>query len=71
MTFYILLKAAPTFTSRPRNVHSVEGSIVEFTCVAQGHPYPDITWWNNNRIINSDGRITVSNGGIRILLKTY
>lgn len=40
-----------------------EGDIVEFTCVATGQPYPDITWWNNNRLVNSDGRITVSNGG--------
>ena len=55
--------AAPVITSRPRSTRTREDSIVEFTCVARGHPYPDITWWNNNRIVNSDNRRTVSNGG--------
>ncbi len=36
---------------------------MEFTCIATGHPYPDYTWWHDNRLINSDSRITVSNGG--------
>ena len=60
----IFLAAKPAFTSRPRNATAHESSIVEFTCIAVGHPYPDITWWNSNRLVLSDGRITVSNGGI-------
>ena len=40
-----------------------ESGFVEFTCVAAGHPYPDYSWWRDNRIVNSDGRLTVSNGG--------
>ena len=40
-----------------------ESGIVELTCVASGHPYPDYSWWKDNRIVNSDGRVTVSNGG--------
>ena len=31
--------------------------------MASGHPYPDITWWNNNRIVNSNDKIQVSNSG--------
>ena len=53
----------PKFTSRPRDARVQEDGIVEFTCVAEGQPYPDYSWWNNDRIINSNHRITVSNGG--------
>ena len=31
--------------------------------ILQGSPYPDITWWNNNRIVTGNSRVTVSNGG--------
>ena len=32
--------------------------------MASGHPYPDVSWWNNNRLVDSDGsRVQVSNGG--------
>ena len=56
--------AKPRFTTRPRPVESArESGIVEFTCVASGHPYPDYSWWKDNRIVNSDGRVTVSNRG--------
>ncbi|CAB4061543.1 PXDN [Lepeophtheirus salmonis] len=53
----------PIFTSNPRNAKSMEGGIVEFTCISTGHPYPDTTWWKNNRIVSSDNRITVSDSG--------
>ena len=33
------------------------------TCVADGSPYPDITWWNNNRIVSPNSRVSVSNSG--------
>ena len=54
---------APVITSRPRSATVRESEIVELTCVASGSPYPDITWWNNNRIVGNTARITVSNGG--------
>ena len=54
-------------TSRPRSARARSESIVEFTCVATGHPYPDLTWWNNNRLVSTGGgggaRVSVSNGG--------
>ena len=56
-------EAAPRITSFPRDASINEGLFVEFTCVASGHPYPDVSWWNNNIIIVSGGRIQVSNGG--------
>ena len=40
-----------------------EGGIVEVTCVAEGSPYPTITWWNNNRLVTGSRRVTVSSGG--------
>jgi len=55
--------AAPVITTSPRPASVRLRSIVEFTCVARGSPYPDLTWWNDGRLINTDGRITVSNGG--------
>jgi peroxidase len=58
-----IITAAPIITSRPRDAQVTEGLYMEFTCVASGHPYPEITWWNNNRLVNSDGRVEVSNGG--------
>ena len=60
-----IVAAKPRFTTRPRPVERArESGIVEFTCVASGQPYPDYSWWRDNRIINSDGgRLTVSNGG--------
>ncbi len=38
----------------------------------QGSPYPDITWWNNRRLVTGSRRITVSNGGqhLRIQVKS-
>ena len=33
------------------------------TCVAEGSPYPAITWWNNNRIVSPNSRVSVSNTG--------
>ena len=57
-----------------RNAQINEGLFVEFTCVASGHPYPDITWWNNNRIVNSNDKIQVSNSGQHLRIensKTY
>jgi hypothetical protein len=38
----------------------------------QGSPYPDITWWNNRRLVTGGRRITVSNGGqhLRIQVKS-
>ena len=53
----------PRITTKPRNAKVNEELFVEFTCIATGQPYPDISWWNNNRLVNSDGRIQVSNGG--------
>ena len=48
---------------------------MEFTCVASGHPYPDVSWWNNNRLVHSDGsHVQVSNGGQHLRIedvKTY
>lgn len=55
--------AVPQITTLPRDADIKEGLFVEFTCVASGQPYPDISWWNNNRLVNSDSRIQVSNGG--------
>lgn len=54
---------APVITTRPRNVRVTEGGIIEMTCVAEGSPYPDISWWNNNRIVSPNSRVTVSNTG--------
>ena len=54
---------APVITTRPRTVVVVEGGIMEMTCVAEGSPQPDITWWNNNRLVATTGRVTVSNTG--------
>ena len=31
--------------------------------MADGSPYPDITWWNNNRIVTPNARVSVSNTG--------
>ena len=36
--------SAPRITSAPRNADIREEMFIEFTCVAIGHPYPDITW---------------------------
>jgi peroxidase len=63
MVFTLFFIAAPRFTTPPRSQRSRESGIVEFTCIAAGHPYPEYTWWNDNRIVNSESRITVSNGG--------
>ena len=54
---------APVITTRPRSVVVVEGGIMEMTCVAGGAPQPGITWWNNNRLVATTGRVTVSNTG--------
>ena len=65
------LAGVPRFTSEPRDADVSEGGIVEFTCVAEGHPYPDLSWWNNNRRVltgSGGGRITVSNGGQHLRL---
>ena len=59
----MLYSGKPKFTSRPRDARVTESEIIEFTCVAQGQPYPDVSWWNNNRRVQSTDRITVSNGG--------
>lgn len=53
----------PRITTRPRSKTVQEGAIVEMTCIAQGSPYPDITWWNNRRLVTGSRRVTVSNGG--------
>lgn len=58
-----LQDSPPKITSKPRNATIKAELFVEFTCVATGHPYPDVTWWNNNRIINSGDRFQVSNSG--------
>lgn len=42
---------------------------VEFTCIASGQPSPDITWWNNNRVVTSHSYIHVSNGGQHLRLE--
>ena len=55
--------APPRLTSRPRGARVQEGGIVEVTCVAEGSPYPTITWWNNNRLVTGSRRVTVSSGG--------
>ena len=68
------LLCLPRITTRPRDASINEELFVEFTCVARGQPYPDISWWNNNRLVNSDGRIQVSNGGQHLRIedaKTY
>ena len=54
---------APIITTQPRNVRVSEGGIIEMTCVAEGSPYPHITWWNNNRIVSPNSRVSVSNSG--------
>lgn len=54
---------APEITTRPRSVRVAEGGIIEMTCVAEGAPYPDITWWNNNRIVSPNSRVSLSNTG--------
>jgi len=53
----------PRITTRPRNRSVQEGGIIELTCVAQGSPYPTITWWNNRRLVTANSRVTLSNGG--------
>ena len=53
----------PEITTRPRSVRVAEGGIIEMTCVAEGAPYPAITWWNNNRIVSPNPRVSVSNTG--------
>ena len=53
----------PEITTRPRSVRVAEGGIIEMTCVAEGAPYPAITWWNNNRIVSPNSRMSVSNTG--------
>jgi len=55
--------APPKITTRPRNKNVQEGGIIELTCVAQGSPYPTITWWNNRRLVIGNSRVTLSNGG--------
>ncbi|XP_059088461.1 peroxidasin-like isoform X1 [Tigriopus californicus] len=69
-----LPESIPRITSKPRDATVQETTIVEFTCIAEGHPYPDFSWWKNKRLVNNDGRISVSNGGqhLRIQdLRTY
>ena len=53
----------PVITTRPRSVRVAEGGIIEMTCVAEGAPYPAITWWNNNRMVSPSSRVSVSNTG--------
>ena len=53
----------PVITTRPRSVRVAEGGIIEMTCVAEGAPYPSITWWNNNRMVSPSSRVSVSNTG--------
>ena len=53
----------PVITTRPRSVRVAEGGIIEMTCVAEGAPYPTITWWNNNRMVSPSSRVSVSNTG--------
>ena len=69
-----LQDSSPIITSKPRNATIKAELFVEFTCVATGHPYPDVTWWNNNRIVNSGDRFQVSNSGQHLRIedvKTY
>ena len=48
--------SAPRLTSRPRDVRIQHGGIVEVTCVAEGSPYPSLSWWNNNRLVTGNNR---------------
>ena len=53
----------PVITTRPRSVRVTEGGIIEMTCVAEGAPYPVVTWWNNTRMGSPSSRVSVSNTG--------
>lgn len=58
----------PDFTEVPKNVAVEEGSIALFTCRVTGAPLPTVTWFKDNKQVESAGRFKVR--GILISLKT-
>ncbi|KAL5006010.1 hypothetical protein ScPMuIL_017168 [Solemya velum] len=58
------------FRTTPRDVRVTEGESARLTCIAEGHPKPDVTWEKDSRRnfpAVRDGRLTVSDDGSFII----
>ena len=52
---------APAFTIRPRNREILEGMQIRLSCGANGKPDPTFTWYKDGHLIQSMGRLQVTN----------
>ncbi|XP_053395477.1 peroxidasin-like isoform X2 [Mercenaria mercenaria] len=58
---------APTFLSRPSDVHADLGDTIDLPCSATGYPQPEIAWTLNGNAIRLNSRISIVGGGLHII----
>ncbi|XP_052240639.1 peroxidasin homolog [Dreissena polymorpha] len=58
---------APTFLTRPSDIHAAQGDNVDLPCSASGFPQPEITWTLNGRQVRVTSRVSLVGGGLHIV----
>ncbi|XP_073532987.1 obscurin-like [Phyllobates terribilis] len=52
----ILVQVPPRFINKMRNVYFVEGEDVQFSCVIEGAPYPQIRWYRDGHLLSDSSK---------------
>lgn len=67
LVLFVSFPVAPTFLTRPSDVHASVGDTVDLACAATGYPEPVVTWTLNGINIRHSSRVSVVGGGLRIV----
>ncbi|XP_067930808.1 twitchin-like [Watersipora subatra] len=58
----------PVFKSQLANVETIQGKKIEFECVVETSPHPDVSWFKGSRELEDNHRVTISSEGDRYSL---
>ncbi|KAL1456925.1 hypothetical protein WDU94_001611, partial [Cyamophila willieti] len=64
----VIVNAPPVFIQRPVSDTYPTGSISRITCLVEGHPQPQMTWFHDGNSIDSDDHITYEKDGFVLVL---
>ncbi|KAI5730643.1 hypothetical protein M8J76_015993 [Diaphorina citri] len=65
---HVTVNAPPIFIQRPVSTTYSTGSTSRITCLVEGHPLPQMTWFHDGNSLDSDDHVTYEHDGFVLVL---